>query len=193
MSYAQDDSERKSKQTEERIDEQKEEFQQTISQEHEILPRLFLGSMMARKRYSEYNLIINADWPYNLVEEGEIKFDYLKNRRNNRENRIPILKVGCNDVFDQDLFFAIPLVVRQINSYLQRGEKVLVHCRMGISRSVSLLIAYLIKYHQLSTQQALKLIRTQRSIANPNPGFLRQLKWYEHLMRKNELFSQMFM
>ncbi|XP_078700354.1 uncharacterized protein LOC144927093 isoform X11 [Branchiostoma floridae x Branchiostoma belcheri] len=55
-----------------------------------------------------------------------------------------------------------------------RGGKVLVHCAVGFSRSPTLVVAYLMLYHRMSAQEALKTIRAKRMIG-PNRGFLRQL------------------
>jgi hypothetical protein len=54
-----------------------------------------------------------------------------------------------------------------------------VHCVQGISRSASVVLAYLIKYEGMSTDAAVALVKRRRGIANPNAGFLRQLRAYE--------------
>ena len=60
-----------------------------------------------------------------------------------------------------------------------KKNKTLVHCAMGISRSVSIVIAYLMRASAMSFDDALALVRKGRPIANPNPGFIKQLKQYE--------------
>jgi len=52
--------------------------------------------------------------------------------------------------------------------------KVLVHCVQGISRSTSLLCAYLMIKQGLSAEQSLTTIRLKREVL-PNHGFLKQL------------------
>ena len=59
----------------------------------------------------------------------------------------------------------------------------LVHCVQGISRSASVVLAYLIKYEGMSTDAAVALVKRRRGIANPNAGFLRQLRAYEAALR----------
>ena len=66
-----------------------------------------------------------------------------------------------------------------IHDAMRSNGVVLVHCAAGISRSVSLTLAYLMKYERMKLAPALSLIKSRRFIANPNPGFLRQLKEYE--------------
>lgn len=65
-----------------------------------------------------------------------------------------------------------------IHDHLRKGN-VLVHCYAGISRSASIVIAYLIKYHGFSTERALKTIQQSRMQAQPNNGFIRQLRDFE--------------
>lgn len=61
----------------------------------------------------------------------------------------------------------------------QDKQNVFVHCSAGVSRSVSIIIAYLIKEKKMTYDTALHCIRMIRPIANPNSGFVSQLKAYE--------------
>jgi len=57
---------------------------------------------------------------------------------------------------------------------------ILVHCKMGVSRSASAVIAYLMRSQQLQYKDAFNLVAKQRPIINPNLAFLRQLlSWYK--------------
>lgn len=47
---------------------------------------------------------------------------------------------------------------------------------MGVSRSITLAIAYIMTVTNLPFEQALKVVQYSRTIANPNDGFKRQLK-----------------
>ena len=53
---------------------------------------------------------------------------------------------------------------------------VLVHCLAGISRSATIVIAYLIKMNKMSFDQAYNFVKKRRKIIFPNPGFVRQLR-----------------
>lgn len=61
-------------------------------------------------------------------------------------------------------------------------DKVLVHCMAGISRSVSLIVYYLMKKYHLDFDNALQFVKNKRKIANPNNSFKLQLKLY-HVIR----------
>lgn len=56
---------------------------------------------------------------------------------------------------------------------------VLVHCNAGISRSPSIVVAYLMCRRQKSLSEALRQVKAARPKANPNVGFLQQLQKYE--------------
>lgn len=62
------------------------------------------------------------------------------------------------------------------------GSKVLVHCKMGVSRSASVVIAYAMKAHDLNFAQALKHVKKKRSCIKPNKSFLTQLETYQGML-----------
>jgi len=72
-----------------------------------------------------------------------------------------------------------------IEESIRAGEKILVHCIEGKSRSGSILIAYFIKKYGWDYHQALNHLSKQRR-AVPNEGFLQQLLNYQIA---NEQFS----
>uniref|UniRef100_A0A8C0IAG2 Dual specificity protein phosphatase 15 n=1 Tax=Bubo bubo TaxID=30461 RepID=A0A8C0IAG2_BUBBB len=55
------------------------------------------------------------------------------------------------------------------------GGNCLVHCLAGISRSTTVVVAYVMAVTELSCQEVLEAVRTVRPVANPNPGFKQQL------------------
>lgn len=59
----------------------------------------------------------------------------------------------------------------QIAILLSEGHTVLVHCLAGVSRSASLILAYLTKYHTRSLEKAFHLLQSIRPLVRPNIGF----------------------
>ena len=64
------------------------------------------------------------------------------------------------------------------NSFI-KGNKVLVCCFEGISRSSTIILAFLIRKRRLSLENALIFIKTKRRIISPNSYFLEQLVKYD--------------
>lgn len=61
---------------------------------------------------------------------------------------------------------------------------VLVHCWAGVSRSASIVIAYLMKLKNLSFLEAYQHVKKYRNIIDPNEGFCDQLVNYENMLKK---------
>ncbi|XP_074381978.1 dual specificity protein phosphatase 1-like [Apium graveolens] len=70
-----------------------------------------------------------------------------------------------------------------IDEAKEMGGNVLVHCFVGRSRSVTIVVAYLIKKHGMSYSEALQHVKSKRAIASPNSGFLLQLQNFEKSLR----------
>ena len=92
--------------------------------------------------------------------------------------------VPARDIERQDLSQYFNECVIFIENAIQNDGKVLVHCSQGISRSATIVIAYLIKSQELSFEDALELVKSKRSMVNPNSGFQEQLREYEKNCRK---------
>ncbi|KAK5869472.1 hypothetical protein PBY51_024185 [Eleginops maclovinus] len=61
-----------------------------------------------------------------------------------------------------------------------KGEGCLVHCVAGVSRSVTLVVAYIMTATGRGWVESLAAVRTARPCAGPNLGFLRQLEEFEN-------------
>lgn len=67
----------------------------------------------------------------------------------------------------------------------KKGEKVLVHCQAGISRSATVVIMYLMKSQKIKAEDAYALCKSKRRVVGPNVGFLAQIYQYQ-----KSLFSE---
>lgn len=66
------------------------------------------------------------------------------------------------------------------------SNKVLVHCRDGLSSSVTIICAYLIVTKKISAKEALKLVQRQIKESNPDFGFWQQLLFLQRKLDINE-------
>jgi len=76
------------------------------------------------------------------------------------------------DINEDGLLFHL---VKMIDGYLSCGKQVLVNCFAGVSRSTTIVLAYLMYKNKWSVQEALSFVRSKRPIINPNYGFISQL------------------
>ncbi|GAV05574.1 hypothetical protein RvY_15679 [Ramazzottius varieornatus] len=61
------------------------------------------------------------------------------------------------------------------------GRNVLIHCSAGVSRSASIVCAYLMREYDISVEEALSRIRQSRSRIMPNSCFMDQLQLYRKM------------
>ena len=69
---------------------------------------------------------------------------------------------------------------RFIEDATSRGGRVLVHCAMGISRSATIVIAYLMYKYRVPLSTAFDFVKSRRPEINPNPGFMNTLQQFEY-------------
>jgi len=65
----------------------------------------------------------------------------------------------------------------------ESNSAVVVHCQVGISRSATIVIAYLMKTLEYTLAQAFDHVRDCRPIIKPNSGFMRVLKRYDEMLQ----------
>lgn len=72
-------------------------------------------------------------------------------------------------------------LLRHSPCFLPPG-RILVHCAVGVSRSATLVLAYLMIRHHMPLVEAIKTVKDHRGII-PNRGFLRQLVALDNALR----------
>jgi protein-tyrosine phosphatase len=89
------------------------------------------------------------------------------------------LSLELKDIESQDLTEAITISL----DFIKDGGRVFIHCKMGVSRSASIVIAYLMKERGMSYNEALSFVATKRACVVPNRGFEAQLRKLEEEWR----------
>ena len=62
--------------------------------------------------------------------------------------------------------------------FIEKSDKVFVHCERGVCRSASLVIAYFMKKNKMTLEESFNFVKSKRSIIDPHGGFMKQLKNY---------------
>ncbi|NXD28555.1 SSH1 phosphatase, partial [Spelaeornis formosus] len=171
------------------------EFKEFI--DNEML--LILGQMDKPSLIFDH-LYLGSEWNASNLEELQGSgIDYILNVTREIDNFFPGLFAYHNiRVYDEettDLLAHWNEAYHFINKAKKNRSKCLVHCKMGVSRSASTVIAYAMKEFGWSLEKAYNYVKQRRSIARPNAGFMRQLLEYEGILdaskqRHNKLWKQ---
>jgi len=93
-------------------------------------------------------------------------------------SRTPIEHEHHIHCLDFGLFFFF-CICAFVPKHKTAGLGVLVHCFAGISRSSTIITAYLMITNKWTWKKALEFVRSKRSQCNPNAGFRKQLVDFE--------------
>lgn len=92
----------------------------------------------------------------------------------------------ASDTPDQNLSQYFSVCNDFIHAARLREGNVLIHCLAGMSRSVTVAVAYIMTATHLNWKEALKVVRAGRAVANPNAGFQSQLQEFEQFKLSEE-------
>ncbi|KAL4712009.1 hypothetical protein ACJJTC_003676 [Scirpophaga incertulas] len=137
----------------------------------------------AYKQRNQSVLLISGSQNTNFKKRG-LEFTSGKQEREqeisgNRPNDKHYLCIMASDSPEQNLTQYFSLCNDFIHAARLRDGNVLIHCLAGMSRSVTVAVAYIMSVTPLSWREALKVVRAGRAVANPNLGFQRQLQEFE--------------
>lgn len=137
----------------------------------EIIPNIYVGNYNSSKRKNLNNLKIDV-----VVNCSEF-LPFYDNLRINY--RIPVtddLTLNSNIILVRHIVRILPHLRKlQLNN-----KKILIHCRAGMQRSVTLMATYLMKYYKLSLTEAIQFLKTKRNQSFfMGPNFYITLKLFE--------------
>ncbi|XP_017554250.1 uncharacterized protein si:dkey-175m17.7 [Pygocentrus nattereri] len=135
-----------------------------------ILPFLFLGNerdaqdldLLLRLNIG-YVVNVTTHLPLYHVDTGLVRYKRIPATDNSKQN----LRQYFEEVFEF------------IEEAHQSGRGVLVHCQAGVSRSATIIIAYLMKHTLMTMTDAYKYVRGRRPVVSPNLNFMGQLLEFE--------------
>ncbi|KRF84834.1 uncharacterized protein [Drosophila virilis] len=139
-----------------------------------VLPGLYVGNYRDSKDYQQLekfkisHIIAIHDSPRRLLPDKHY------------------LCVMASDTPDQNLSQYFSVCNDFIHAARLREGNVLIHCLAGMSRSVTVAVAYIMTATHLNWKEALKVVRAGRAVANPNTGFQNQLLEFEQYKLADE-------
>lgn len=147
---------------------------------NEILPRLYLGDIGTATNKQEIGRLGITDMisveikPLNQSDISSTVKNYLF--------------INVMDHSKQDIMSHFDSSNEFIESALKvPSNKVYVHCVAGISRSASLVIAYIMKTRSMNYSEAFDLVSSKRRVIDPNEGFVKQLNLYHRMNYKLDI------
>ncbi|KAK3656730.1 tyrosine protein phosphatase yvh1 [Elasticomyces elasticus] len=147
--------------------------------------KLYVGSLEA---LDQPDLLEEAGITYIL---SVLEFDYCDYEEFAQFQR---LLICAEDDPREDLFRHFDTTNAFTCDALEKlGGTVLIHCAMGQSRSVTIACAYLISRNGLSAEHAQEIVRLARAEADPNEGFMAQLRDYRKALEQQKRSKQPMM
>ncbi|CAH0604707.1 unnamed protein product [Chrysodeixis includens] len=167
---------------EEELDMDLAEYKSFIDQEMLTI----LGQMDAPTEIFDH-VYLGSEWNASNLEELQRNgVRHILNVTREIDNFFPgmfdYLNIRVYDDEKTDLLKHWDNTYKYINKARNEGSKVLVHCKMGISRSASVVIAYAMKAFNWNFDKALRHVKTKRSCIKPNTNFLNQLETYQGIL-----------
>ena len=92
-------------------------------------------------------------------------------------------RVGVDDACNQNIQEYFAGALEFMRKHAKEGNAILVHCMMGMSRSASMVLLYLMHENNQSLKECYDQVKKQRPSINPNPKFLRELGREETALR----------
>uniref|UniRef100_A0A671MDQ4 Dual specificity protein phosphatase 26 n=2 Tax=Sinocyclocheilus anshuiensis TaxID=1608454 RepID=A0A671MDQ4_9TELE len=133
-----------------------------ISNADEVWPSLYIEENCAEIRRHRFTHVLNC--AHSSRRGGEI-YDGMG---------ITYMGIDAYDSPTYDMSANFNKAAEFIHTALKEGGKILVHCHVGVSRSATIVLAYLMLKHNMTLVEAIQKVKEGRGVF-PNRGFLRQL------------------
>ena len=98
-----------------------------------------------------------------------------------KELNINLKKIHIDDLYSENII----KYFKECIEFIDNNGKIFVHCECGVSRSATIVIAYLMWKTHSTFDAAYRFVKKTRPEIEPNNGFLRQLKKFQQLLEEN--------
>ena len=130
-----------------------------------IIDNIYLGNFQSSKNFN--GSIINlSDYDYTINDKYKLLRINISDSREANEN-IAQYFTKCIEFIETN-----------------KDDNILIHCNEGVSRSVTIVLAILIKKYNYDLKSAIEFIKSKRTHPTaPKRHFLKQLKFYQNLTK----------
>ncbi|XP_010791573.1 protein phosphatase Slingshot homolog 2 [Notothenia coriiceps] len=147
---------------------------------------LILGQMDSPTEIFEH-VYLGSEWnASNLEELQNSGVLYILNVTREIDNFFPgVFEYHNIRVYDEEATNLLEYwneTYKFIAKAKKAGAKCLVHCKMGVSRSASTVIAYAMKEYGWDLDTAFEFVKEKRAVTKPNPSFMKQLEEYQGIL-----------
>uniref|UniRef100_A0A0G4FNP0 protein-tyrosine-phosphatase n=1 Tax=Chromera velia CCMP2878 TaxID=1169474 RepID=A0A0G4FNP0_9ALVE len=139
---------------------------------HRIVPRIYLGSALAARDHQSLKRqnikhVVIVHQSFEPVFPHDMRYETCR----------------CGDIMWESILPHVATALEFIHQALSADDSggVLVHCSKGISRSASVVVAYLMWTRKWSFRRALDFVQEKRNV-HPNVSFQSQLRFLQRLM-----------
>ncbi len=130
-----------------------------------IIDNIYLGHLLNASNFNKlkelnFDTIVNVTCEVSNYYENDFNYYNI------------LIKDELDSFFDNEIEKCIIFIHEKVSN----KKNVLVHCSQGRSRSVTIIVAYLMKYNNLSFEQAYNFVKSKKKIINMNTNFKQILK-----------------
>lgn len=138
----------------------------------EIYSNLYLGNVVAA---GDEKFLKKSKISHILIAAEDIEPSFTTGYTYKQLPLVDVPEIKIIEYFVESIKF--------IDQARESGKTVLVHCLGGVSRSATLVIAYVMVKEEKSLKDAFAFVHKRRSKINPNPGFIAQLEIFEKALK----------
>ena len=149
-----------------------------------ITDKIYLGEMDGLDDHNYFS----KEKITHIISLIDIKIDNLKD--------LNITQKSIVDIEDTDNA-KLYKYFKECIEFIESADKIFIHCMCGVSRSPSIVIAYLMWKTCCSLDDTYAFVLSRRIYIGPNDGFMEQLKFFDKLLKEknynlNEIDSGAF-
>jgi atypical dual specificity phosphatase len=150
-------------------------------QADEIIPRLYIADLYTATDAPTLERLRIT----HVVSVVKLDLDLGINTATTWPSNVKHLNLPVDDAMSSDMTYYFARTVEWMKNAMEEDENanVVVHCVCGVSRSPTIVVAYLMATQGMSLSDSLSHVKAKRVISCPNSGFMSQLADYEEELK----------